>query len=134
MESSPLIDSSVLVAFFNEQDPLHGRALTTMLSAPRPLIIHEYIFLETATVLMSRADKKTADAFIHSMLTNADIKILHTSEAIFLLTIKAFTGNKTKQLSFADAALLALSKRYSILTFDDALNRAIKKQKDVAQD
>lgn len=126
MES--LVDSSVLVALFNEKDSLHDKALKIILTAPRPLVVHEYIFLESATVLMSRADKQIADSFIMNILTNADIKILHSSESIFLLTIKHFMENKTKQLSFIDAALLALSKEYTILSFDDALNKAIKKK------
>ena len=123
-----IVDSSILVAFFNEKDPSHDRALKVMLAAPRPLIIHEYVFLETATVLMLRADKETADAFILNALTNADVRMLHGSEPLFLLAIKNFMGNKTKQLSFADSALLALSSQYKVLTFDDALNRAIKKK------
>jgi predicted nucleic acid-binding protein len=123
-----LMDSNVLVAFFNEDDSLHEKALKVTLAAPRPLIVHEYVVQETATILMLRAGKVLADAFILTVLGNADFSILHSTAPTFLLTIKNFIGSKTKQLSFTDSALLALSKQYSVLTFDDALNRAIKKK------
>lgn len=123
-----LIDSNVLVAFFHEDDSLHEKALKATFATPRPLIIHEYVMLETATILMLRAGKALADTFIRTVLGNADFSILHSTTPTFLLAIKSFMGSKTKQLSFADAALLALSPAYSVLTFDDALNRAIKKK------
>ncbi len=126
--SNTIVDTSVLVASFNEKDALHKRAVKAMDECPKPFIIHEYVLLETATVLMSRVDKQAADAFLHNALTNADSTVLHSSIPTFLLAIKSFIGNKTKQLSFTDSALLALSKEYAILTFDDALNRAIKKK------
>jgi predicted nucleic acid-binding protein len=53
---------------------------------------------------------------------------MYSSMPTLLLAIKSFTGSKTKQLSLVDAALVSLSQKYTILTFDDALNRAIKKQ------
>ena len=123
-----LIDSNVLIAFFHEDDALHEKAVKLMLAAPRPLIVHEYVVLETATILMLRAGKSLADAFIRTVLGNADFSMLHSTTPTFLLGIKNFIGSKTKQLSFADAALLALSPAYSVLTFDEALNRAIKKK------
>jgi predicted nucleic acid-binding protein len=123
-----LIDSNVLVAFFHEDDSQHEKALKVTLAAPRPLIVHEYVVLETATILMLRAGKGIADTFIRTVLGNADFSLLHSTTPTFLLAMKSFIGHKTKQLSFVDAALLALSPAYSVLTFDEALNRAIKKK------
>jgi predicted nucleic acid-binding protein len=123
-----LIDSNVLFAAFSADDSLNKRAIKAMAECPKPFIIHEYVVLETATILMLRASKALADAFINTVLKNADFSILDSSSPTFLLAIKGFLSNKTKQLSFTDAALLALSPKYSILTFDDALNRAIKKK------
>ena len=127
-KQSTIVDTSVLVAAFNDEDALHKRAVKVMDDCPKPFILHEYVVLETATVLMSRINKQAADDFLDMTLTNADSRVLHSSAYSFLKTIDSFTESKTKQLSFTDAALLSLSDQYSVLTFDDALNRAIKRK------
>ena len=124
------IDSSVLVGFFNEEDVLHQKALSLLESIEKPLLIHEYVALETTTLLMVRSGKPIADEFLRVLLGNADFKIVFSSEANFLLTSEVFAKNKTK-LSFTDAALLELSSTYPVLTFDEALMRAIKKRKSI---
>jgi predicted nucleic acid-binding protein len=128
--SSTIVDTNVLVASFNEKDALHKRAVKAMDECPKPFILHEYILVETATVLMNRMDKQAANEFLHKALTNADTALMYSSEFAFTQAMKSFIANKTKQLSFVDSTLLDLSKRYSILTFDESLNRAIKKQKE----
>ena len=127
-KQSAIVDTSVLVAAFNEEDALHKRAVKVMDDCPKPFFLHEYVVLETATVLMSRINKQSADDFLDMTLTNADLRVLHSSAYLFLKTIDSFNESKNKQLSFVDSALLSLSGEYTVLTFDDALNRAIKKR------
>ncbi|MDB5237602.1 MAG: hypothetical protein JWL88_704 [Parcubacteria group bacterium] len=122
-----LVDSSVLVASRNNKDSLFNQAIEALRSAEKPLILHEYVVLETATVLMTRAGKPLADTFVNNVLGNADFQLLRSSEADFISTIEAFTQTRTK-LSFTDVALLTLSSQYTILTFDKALERAIRKR------
>jgi len=122
-----LIDSSVLVASRNEGDSLHSRAIKAMSLADKPLVVHEYVLLETATALQMRASKLIANIFVKAMFENSAFKILFSNESDFIKTTSIFLGNRTK-LSFVDAALLALSDKYSVLTFDEALARTIKKK------
>lgn len=122
-----LVDSSVLVASKNQKDALHTRAVTALKNAELPLIVHEYVLLETATVLMIRANKTTADEFVRQMLGNAAFSILFSSQIPFFAAAKTFVTERGK-LSFTDAALLSLSGLYPVLTFDDALTKAIKKK------
>ncbi len=122
-----LIDSSVLVASRNDKDLLHARAIKNLRDAELPLVIHEYVLLETATVLINRASKATADIFIRAVLGNSAFSILYSTEQDFLTVVETFTSNRMK-LSFTDTALLFLSGEYTVLTFDESLSRAIKRQ------
>ncbi len=126
MEGS-YIDSSVLVGFFNEKDSLHKKAQTVMQAANKPLLIHEYIALETASVLLVRAGKVTADAFLKQVLNNTNFNYVISDEVSFLEAAELFMRNKSK-LSFIDIKLLVLSRTNEVITFDDALARAIKKK------
>lgn len=122
-----LIDSSVLVGAANTKDSLHTRAVKLLLECPKPVAVHEYAVLETAAVLMTRADKRTADAFLQGILQNPDITIVWSSPSSFLSGVEEFLGTRAK-LSLVDSTSLALSSEYEVLTFDEALNRAIKRR------
>ncbi len=124
-----LVDTSVLVAAFSNSDSLHEQGVKALTDCRQPLIIHEYVLLESATVLMSRVSKQVSDTFLTSIITSASVQILYSSPTHFFGTLHSFLGSKTKQLSFVDAALLSLADQYQVLTFDDALQRAITKKK-----
>jgi predicted nucleic acid-binding protein len=123
-----LVDSSVLVAFYSEEDSLHERAKKALFSAERPFVVHEYIAIETITVLMQQLGKAAADIFVDTLLHNADYEMLYMFDTGFIFAASEFRKVKTKQLSFADSALLSLAEGYTVLTFDEALNRALKKK------
>ncbi len=123
------IDTSLLVAYFNESDSLHAKAHKAISSITRPLLVHEYVLLESATVLMSRETKELADVFVKIMLTNADFRLIYSDKYFLQESAESFLESKTKQISFVDAALLALSDGYPILTFDNSLQKAIEKRK-----
>lgn len=121
-----LVDTNVLVSAFNTKDSLHEKAVRIMDECPKPFVLHEYVVLETTTVLMNRASKAVADAFLKSTFDSADSWILYSNQSAFLDVSEAFLKHK---LSFADAALLALSDEYNVLTFDKALQKAIQAKK-----
>jgi predicted nucleic acid-binding protein len=123
-----LVDTNVLVAFYNETDALHEKAQKGLGLTEKPLFVHEYVAIESINVLMSRVSKAAADDLIDTFLNNADYELILSSENTFLTTSNEFTQGKSKQLSFVDSCLLTLSNEYEVLTFDDALNRAIKKR------
>jgi predicted nucleic acid-binding protein len=114
-----LVDSNVLIASRNDKDALFARAIEALEAAAKPLVLHEYVVLETATVLMVRAGKAMADDFVRFVLKNADFSLLLSSETEFLSAADTFMKTRSK-LSFADSALLSLSSQYPVLTFDKA--------------
>ena len=123
-----VVDSSALIALYNEKDSLHAAASEVLERAQKPLFVPEYVAVETASVLNRKANKRTADAFLRSLFDNRDIVVLPSSAEQFIAAVEAFL-TKGGKLSFTDAALLALSRSYSVITFDAALARAIEKTK-----
>jgi predicted nucleic acid-binding protein len=122
-----LVDSSVLVGAANSQDSLHARAVRALSECTPPIVVHEYVILECAAVLMTRADKQTADTFVKGVLQNKAIRVMWSSVPVFLSATEEFLSTKAK-ISLVDSTLLALSSEYKVLTFDEALNRAIKRK------
>ena len=120
-----IIDSSVFIAALHETDSQHQRGLTLLKRAPRPIIVPEYIALETATMLMIRKQKRSADQFVEEVLRGGEFTLLLSSLSLFDAAAKLFLAS-SKKLSFVDCALIALSREYTVLTFDKALAKTIQ--------
>lgn len=123
-----IVDSSVLIASLHEGDSQHAKAVAALRVAERPLIIHEHIALETATVFMRQAGKAVADSFIRAVLSFKDFALLPSTDGLFVSSANEFLASKNK-LSPVDCVLLCLSSYYTILTFDEVLQKAIKRHK-----
>lgn len=121
-----VFDASVWIAYLNQNDSQHSKALKAFAAHKGPLLLPEYILLEVYTVLVTRVSKTTADAFLRLTTDNRDVHILLTEEAFFLTVIATCQEQRRTRLSFADVALLVLSKTHTVVTFDRALERLIK--------
>lgn len=121
------IDTNVFVALFNDKDSLHEKAKKALAETARPYLVHEYVVLETATVLMARVNKQTADVFLQGVVENTDFQLVLSTRDSFMGTIKTFLSGKSR-LSFTDVALLSLSDQQPVVTFDDTLMKAIKRR------
>jgi len=122
-----IFDSNVWVAFLNEDDPNHPEAVKIFGTHESKIIcLPEYVALETATVIMLKKDKKTADLFLEMALDNENIQVLYSSKDIFLDTIQFFYRTKNKKLSFVDHSLLYFSDKYEVVTFDKDLLKLIE--------
>ena len=121
-----ILDSNVWIAYFNKNDSLHEKAVK-IFSTVKNIAITEYIVAETATVILNKADRKTANKFLEIILDNSDITILHSDKRFFEETARTFTEIISGKLSFIDISLLFLSKKYKIITFDEKLEKIIKK-------
>lgn len=126
-----IYDTNVWVAYFNVADSQHAKAIKLFqgLGAHAVLTLPEYIILETATVLGIRASKQTADQFIDYALDNQNVSVLYADPELFRATVGTFQKLSGTALSFVDAALVALSRDYKVVTFDKALVKAIKTAK-----
>jgi predicted nucleic acid-binding protein len=124
-----VLDSSFLVAFHNERDALHAKALEAMdrfLNGTwgRGLLL-EYVFLEVVTVLMVRRDVSVASRVGGLLLDAAELELVPCSD-IFQKTVKAFGAQKDTRLSFTDTAIAVVAKARAegrILTFDEEFRK-----------
>ena len=119
-----VLDSSFLIAFYNESDAHHQTASGLMqrfLAAEwgKGLLL-EYVFLEVVTVLMLRLDLSAATHAGRILLDAEELEFVPCSD-LFLETLDCFSRQTGTRLSFVDAALAHTARTRAdgqILTFD----------------
>lgn len=124
-----LFDTNVWVAIANEEDSLHDKAMRAFARAKRPILLPEYVLVETGNILTYRAGKPFADKFLDEAIHNADIELLFAGKETALHAIRFFQSAPHPGLSFVDTFLLYLSKGYDVITFDKQLDKLIRKCK-----
>lgn len=120
-----VLDSSFLIAYHNTRDVHHAAAARTMVHLVGgewgQALLLEYVFLEVVTVLRSRTDLKVATKVGTALLQAREIEFVPCSD-IFLEAFSEFRHQGTGELSFVDAAILAVARRNRpgfVATFDD---------------
>lgn len=106
------------MAFVNESDELHGRAISLDL---RGGVINQLVLAEVANVLQKRVkEKRKVVGEIKRILETIPVAELKEED---LWNALAFFANNYPKISFTDASLLAQRRRtgHEILTFDEQL-------------
>ncbi len=119
-----VLDSSFLIAFYNESDAHHQTASALMRRFiagewGKGLLL-EYVFLEVVTVLMLRLDLSAAIHVGRILLDAEELDFVPCSD-LFLETLDCFSKQTATRLSFVDAALAHAARTRAdgqILTFD----------------
>jgi predicted nucleic acid-binding protein len=132
-----LLDSSFLIAYYNTRDVHHAAAARTMVQFlggkwGQGLLL-EYVFLETVTVLRARRDLKVATTVGTILLEANEVDFVPCSE-IFIDAFDTFRRDRSHDLSFVDAAIVAVARENSpgfVATFDEDF-RALKGVRVVA--
>lgn len=124
-----ILDSSVWVAFFDKDDSLHRRAAQVVNSLQEKIVLPEYVLLEVTTVLSQKAGKSLADAFLQKVATNRDVQVLSSSQQFLDEVIRLYLSRTNEKLSFVDYALLYLSSKMNVVTFDKDLKKELTKMK-----
>jgi predicted nucleic acid-binding protein len=119
-----VLDTSLLVAYFNTRDVHHAAAARVMLQVVAGrwgrALLPEYVVLELATVLMARRSVEVASEAVESLLAAAEVDFVPCSDR-FARTLEAFGAQRTGTLSFTDAAILATAREEAaghVATFD----------------
>lgn len=119
-----VFDTSFLVAYHNELDVHHARALEVMERVTsrewETTLLPEYVFLELMTVLARRRDLVTAVSAGEWLLGVEELEFVPCSE-MFLDVFDVFRGLQVMDPSFTDAAIVAIARRRGIncvATFD----------------
>ena len=128
-----LIDSNVLIAYFNEADKNHDLAKQILerieASDYSGAIISDYIFSELITVTLLKKKSKSTAIEAGKDIISSKIRILKVNRKIFQRAWELFQKHSLK-MSFADftnLAILDLLKIRNIATFD----KDFKKIKDI---
>lgn len=116
-----ILDSSVLVAFYRDNEFNHIKALDLVQSS-EDFIIMDHVLAEVATVLKMREGLEVAKKALEYLISTDGIKIYETQPELFWSAVSFFSKNKGK-LSFTDTLLLLLSRenRIPLVTFDKEL-------------
>ena len=119
-----VLDTSFLVAYHNERDSHHPRALEVMeeVTSGRwgSALLPEYVFLELTTVLARRRDLAAAVSAGQWLLAAGDLEFVPCSE-VFLDALELFRGLPGSNPSITDAAIVAIARRRNVdrvATFD----------------
>lgn len=123
-----LLDTSFLVALANERDAHHEAARRLQAEIDegrwRSVLLPEYVFLETVTVLMARRDIRFARQFGESLLRAREVDLVPSSQH-FLDTWASFRGQEEGTLSFADANIAVIAESRDVdevATFDEGFD------------
>jgi len=122
--SSIFADSNYFVALFNPADALYRNTLpiTRKLNAERrSLVISNFIFLETVTIVSQKRGRDVALELGKYLLSDRLIEIIHIDEELQEYSWEVFKRERAKNLSFVDCSIVAAMKSENIselLTFD----------------
>ena len=106
-----VLDTSFLVAFFNEEDSLHTKALADMREVEKEQqLISDYVALETATVLNYKKSHEVAMKFLEVIKQKSGVTIHYFDPGDFESISEIFRQQRG-QLSFIDASVIYLSKQ-----------------------
>lgn len=123
-EKKVILDSSVWVSFLHDVDSQHADALKVFEEIGDTITVPEYVLVEVATILKRKKKLSEAKRFVHRVL-NEKAESFLPAESLAQETAVIFR-ERNDTLSFTDTALLVLSKRYRVITFDRALQKAIE--------
>lgn len=114
-----IVDTSVLVAFFNKKDGFFDKASETLKRQDWPLVLIEPVVNETLALLRKRVNKQTAVAAAAQMqnLLLFDLVIPEREEVDRAMAMFIKHGGK---YSYVDLVVTLITERLSgkVLTFD----------------
>ena len=117
-----LLDSNIIVAFFNEKDTLNNKA-SIVLQAIDKWIIPQQILFEAITVLELRTDKGLAKRALLTLISDEKVEVIEAHQDDIEKCYHLFLNQKGS-LTLYDMLLFAVSKSEEIpfLSFDKKLN------------
>ncbi len=125
-----LLDSSAILALFNEEDMFHEQSVKMFKeyeNSERSLAISDYILNECLTVMLRKKDLSKSKQMLDSLLNYENLELFHLNEDGFMATIEEFK-NQDNGLSFIDCSILWIAKKngFQVATFDKDLLKELK--------
>jgi predicted nucleic acid-binding protein len=108
-----LLDSSFIVAYSNEADENHSKALQIAIDIDKGKygtpIITDYVFNEVVTVMLIKTKNLLKVVELGETLLNAAL-LFRIDEEIFSLAWRIFKEQRNPNLSFTDCTSIALCR------------------------
>lgn len=116
-----VVDTSLLVASVDPQDPHHADALA-LLAEPGPVVVPNEVLVETLGLMTHRASRQEAQAFLRVLVGTEGIELGHETDMSASLALLA----NFPSLSIVDACGVTLAWRLGaeLDTFDVRQRRA----------
>lgn len=127
------VDANVFVALFNRDDALHQRAIRLWQEFQRePIVLYtsDLIVSEVLTVLRLKVGREAALRFGEIVFgSSVVLRLVYADRELTRLAYEIFSAVPVKDLSFADAMLIAMAKtfRAEVATFDKKLRNAARR-------
>lgn len=126
-----LLDTSLIISFFNDQDVLHSKAVEKFKEFEKEnvrLAMSDYILNEAITVMLRRRGLEKSKEMLDFLLNYKRLEVFHLDERGFFEVIEQFK-NQTDMLSFVDCSILWMVKihGFDFATFDKNLIEQIGK-------
>jgi len=117
--NTAIVDSSVLVAFFNRNDEFFDRANEILASQKAPLLLQDIVFHETVALLRKRVSKSVATKAAQELTTSAFFRLQIGTLEVVAEAVNLFVEKKAKY-SFADCVIVvvALRQKMPVISFD----------------
>lgn len=124
MAAASVLDTSFIVAFFDEQDARHASARKAM-AAARPAILGPEALVETLGVIKVKAGRIAAGAALEALVRLPNLQWDERSDILGSWRLQ----RQNPALSFVDAAVVAcaLRHRVGLLTYDHGQARVAKR-------
>ena len=125
-----VVDSSVWIALFLDDDSQHQKALDAIARIGDERIQVPYgVIAETVTVLSRKDSKAQANRFVEFVRLNPQLEM---TSAFSLHDMQVFTA-ESDRLSFVDSLLkdMALRGGYTLISFDKELLESVNRSKSL---
>ena len=120
-----LIDSSVWVGAYIQQDPNHEKSKDILKRINGKIIIPYCVINETSTVITYKHSKEQASNFLEALSVSDNVECINNS----INDEIAFFKSVSQRISFTDASLLLLTKKHNakLITLDKQLEKLARK-------
>ena len=97
-----LVDSGFLLALAQPTDALHARAVDWAQHLSEPLLVTEYVLLETVNSLSKRADRPRAHRMVDMISGDANYTLVPASPDVFAGGLRLHRERADKEWSLTD--------------------------------
>ncbi len=109
------VDTGFLLALAQPNDALHPRALDWSAILSEPLLVTEYVLVETVNNLSKRADRPRASQILKMISQDADHEIIHASRELFVARLRLHGERSAKDWSLTDCISFQVMREHGII-------------------